>query len=129
MKNFLNLGFIVLVLVVLGCNCSKLDEFTKKGSSTPAPTVAPSSTPVVATTPATTQKSTSADLTNEKADKVKNGMSRADVEAILGPGVEVSTNKGGGLTFVVMKWTDSKFNYMVITFRNDKVFSLSKGIK
>ena len=129
MKNFLNLGFIVLVLVVLGCNCSKLDEFTKKGSSTPVPTFTPSSTPIAVTTPSTSQKTVAADLTKEKGDKIKNGMSRADVEAILGPGEEVSTNKGGGLTFVVMKWADSKYNYIVLTFRNDKVFTISKGIK
>jgi hypothetical protein len=125
MKNFFNLGFIVLILVVLGCNCSKLDELTK-GKSTPEP----SSTPYTSSSPTTTTSptSTGGGLTKEKADKIKTGMSRSDVVAILGEGEEVSTSKGGGLTFVVMKWTDSKYNYIIITYRNDKVYTFTNGI-
>lgn len=125
MKNSLNLGFIVLVLVVLGCSCPKLDELGKKDSS-PSPSPAPSATSTPGTTAA--NKTTSADLTKEKGDKIKTGLSRSEVESILGPGEEVSTSKGGGLTFVVMKWTDSKYNYMVITFKNGKVYTSTNGI-
>jgi hypothetical protein len=131
MKNFLNLGFVVLVLVVLGCNCSKLDEFTKSKDSTPLPTLG--STPAASETPTITTKaspsSAGPELTREKGDQIKNGMSRSAVEAILGEGEEVSTTKGGGLTFVVMKWADARYNYIIVSFRNDKVYSITKSIK
>jgi hypothetical protein len=126
MKNYFNLGFIVLVLVVLGCSCPKLNDLGKKDSS-PSPTSTPYVTPT-GTTANKTTSGTSADLTKEKADKIKTGISRSEVESILGPGEEVSTSKGGGLTFVVMKWSDSKYNYIIITFRNGKVYNFSNGI-
>ena len=131
MKNFLNLGFIVLILIVLGCRCSGLDNFTKSKDSTPLPTLGstptPSESPTITTT-ASPSNSAGA-LTREKADQIKNGMSLAAVVAVLGEGEEVSTTKGGGMTFVVMKWTDARYNYMIVSFRNDKVYSITKSIK
>lgn len=124
MKNFFNLGFIVLILVVLGCNCSKLDEFTKKGSSTPAP----SSTPYVSTTPATSPTTSGSGLTKDKFNQIKKGMARADVEKLLGgAGEEVSSSSGGGHTYTVVKWADPNYAYIILTFDNGKVWTMSQG--
>lgn len=126
MKNFFNLGFIVLILVVLGCNCSKLNEFTKsKGSSTPSSTPYTSSSPTTSSTPDTTSGSS---LTKAEYDQIKKGMARADVEKILGgSGEEVSSSSGGGHTYTVVKWTDSSYAYIILTFDNNKVWTTSQG--
>lgn len=130
MKNSLNAGFIVLILVVLGCSCPKLDELTKSGSPSPAPSASPttgSSTPTPRTSPSTPGKV--ALLSKEKADQIKTGMSKSEVIALLGEGEVVSTTKGGGLTFVVMKWSDEKYNYIIMTFKNDKVTTITNSVK
>lgn len=129
MKNFYNLGFIALILVVLGCNCSGLDEFTKSKDSTPLPALGSTPTPSATAAPSASPSNDGPELTREKGDQIKNGMSRSAVEAILGEGEEVSTTKGGGLTFVVMKWADARYNYIIVSFRNDKVYSITKSIK
>jgi len=128
MKNSFNLGFIVLVLAVLGCSCPKLNELANKdnSSASPAPTIA-ISTPTPRTSPSSPGKV--ALLTKEKADQIKTGMSKSDVIALLGEGEVVSTTKGGGLTFVVMKWTDDKYNYVVLTLKNDKVTTFTNSVK
>jgi len=131
MKNSLNLGFIVLILAVLGCSCPKLNELANKdNSSSPTPVASPttaSSTPTPRTSPSSPGKV--ALLTKEKADQIKTGMSKSDVIALLGEGEVVSTTKGGGLTFVVMKWTDEKYNYIIMTFKNDKVTTYTNSVK
>lgn len=130
MKNSLNFVLIALLLVVLGCSCSRLAELGKKKNE---PSSTPASTPYSTSTPTpTTSKSPSsnaAGLTREKADQIKNGMSRKDVENVLGEGEEVSTTEGGGMKFLVMKWTDSKFNYVIVSFKNDKAYNITKSVK
>lgn len=59
-------------------------------------------------------------VTKANYDKIENGMSRADVEAILGKGTE---SKGGGvgdLTGTVVKWEKGDKS-ITVTFANDKV--------
>jgi hypothetical protein len=127
MKNLFNIGFVVLILVVLGCNCSKLDEFTK-GKSTPPP---PSSPPAnVSPTPAPIAPSApgTASLTLAKFKQIKKGMKRSEVEALFGlKGEETSSNSGGGHTYSVNKWMGPNYSYVIITFDNDKVYLMSQG--
>lgn len=127
MKNLYNIGFIVLILVVLGCNCSKLEEFTK-GKSTPPPLPPANATPSPSATSTTTTSTSESPLTKAKFDQIKKGMPKADVERLLGSsGEEVSTSKGGGHTYTVVKWTDKNYAYVIITYDNGKVWTMSQG--
>ena len=58
-------------------------------------------------------------------------MPKADVERILGgPGTEVSTSSGGGMTFSVYKWSGDDYTSVILTFKNDKIMSKSQvGLK
>lgn len=127
MKNLLNLGFIALLLVVLGCSCPflkdlKLDE--KENSPTPAatPFLANTSTPKVKTSDKT------ASLTMNDYNQLKNGMSKSEVEKILGgEGEQVSSSEIGKYKIETYKWQGENFSFIIITFRNDKVFSKSQA--
>jgi len=124
MKNLLNVGFVALLLVVLGCNCGdRLKELSKKGEQTP-------------TSPTKTEPSNSSSTTSNKAeyevtmakyDKVKVGMKRGDVENIFGgKGTEYYSGTGGGVSFTSVKWAGDKFKTVLVSFKNDKVTSKSQ---
>ena len=126
MKNSPNLVIVLLLLVVLGCSCTKLGELINKdSSSTPRPTPATTSTP-----PATAEKG-DYDITMAKFDQLKIGMARPDVERILGGnGTEISSSVGGGIRFSVNKWEGEKFKSIILSFKNDKIMSKSQvGLK
>lgn len=128
MKNGLNIGFIALLLVVLGCSCpSKLKELANsENSSRPRPTPATSSTPS-----STTSTKGDYDLSMEKYNRIKVGMPRSEVENTLGgKGTEISSSVGGGVRFSVNKWEGENFQSIILSFRNDKVMSKSQvGLK
>ena len=124
MKNLLNVGFITLLLVVLGCNCGdRLKELAKKDDSTPPP--------VTKTEPSNTSSTTSTkgeyEVTMAKYEKVKVGMKRGDVENIFGgKGTEYYSGTGGGVSFTSVKWVGDKFKTVLVSFKNDKVTSKSQ---
>lgn len=129
MKNSLNLVFTVLFLVVLGCSCPKLEELAKQGNSS-----GPSSTPYASNTSGPTTSSpshSSSDLTMDKYNQLKTDMAKSEVERILGgPGTEISSSTGGGMTFSVYKWEGPQYKSIIISFRNDKIMSKSQvGLK
>jgi hypothetical protein len=131
MKNSLNLVLALLFFVVLGCSCPKLEELTRKDNSS-----GPSSTPYSAntsSTPSTTSSpsSDSLDLTMDKYNQLKTDMPKSEVERILGgPGTEISSSTGGGMTFSVFKWDGPNYKAIIISFRNDKIMSKSQvGLK
>ena len=130
MKNSLNLALTVLFLAVLGCSCPKLSELTKaQNSAAPTPAATPNS-PQSQSTPAKPSVP-SGELTLDKYDQIKTNMPRSDVESLLGgPGVQVSSSTGGGVTFEVHKWQNSDYKTIIITFRNDKVMTKTQvGLK
>lgn len=128
MKNLFNVGFIVLVLVVLGCNCKKLQELADE-SKNPPPTAANTSTvPTTTNSPASTS---SAGISMDKYNQIKNDMKKSEVEKIIGSaGEEISSSSGGGFTFTTVKWSGENFATIIISFKNDKVMSKSQyGLK
>lgn len=124
MKNSINLCFVLLGLIALGCNCGdRLKELSKRdGPSTNR------STPTTASSPES-QSATKADydVTMDKYERVKVGMKRSDVENVMGgKGTEYYSGKGGGVSFVSVKWVGEKFKTVLVSFRNDKVTSKSQ---
>lgn len=123
------MGFAILLLVVLGCSCPKLNDIVNKG--TPTPTPAPTQKPGFAEpTPETSSKG-DYDVSMAKYSQILIGMARSDVERILGgKGTEISNNVGGGVRFTVNKWEGEKFKSIILSFKNDKVMSKSQvGLK
>ena len=120
-KNVTNLGFVVILLTVLGCSCPKLSELANKKTPVPPPAVSPDS-------PTATGDY---DVTMDKYNQIKIGSPRTDVERILGgKGTEISNSVGGGVRFSVNKWEGEKFKSIILSFRNDKVMSKSQvGLK
>jgi hypothetical protein len=131
MKNAINLPFVILLLAILGCSCPKLDQLTgDKAAPTPSGTPASSNPPG---TPAKTPlpSSASSSLTMAKYNQLKINMPKDEVDRILGgPGTEISTSSGGGMTFSVYKWSGENYTSIILSFKNDKIMSKSQvGLK
>jgi len=128
MKNLSNIGFVVLLLVVLGCNCSRLEEFTK--GKRPPPTSTPLGPLGTTPTPATTSSPTSSggDLTKEQFSRIKNGMSYKQVVEIIGSeGEEISMSEVGRYKVASYKWAGPGYQMIFGVFTNDKLTSKSQA--
>jgi hypothetical protein len=129
MKNSLNIGLTIILLAILGCSCPKLTDLAKKSENAPPP----AETPYPPTAPNTPSipSTASSDLTLDTYNQIQTNMARSDVEKLLGgPGIKVSTSKGGGVTFEGRQWKDKDYNSIIITFRNDKVMTKTQvGLK
>jgi hypothetical protein len=131
MKNLLNLGFVVLLFVVLGCNCQqKLQEIADKSKETP------SSSPNVSNTsssPKTTDtkpsKNGKASLSLDKYNQIKNGMSYKDIVEIIGSeGVETMSSGEGKYKVTSYKWEGSgDFEFIYAVFTGDKMSSKTQA--
>jgi hypothetical protein len=123
-KNTANMAIGILILLVLGCSCSKLAELGKKE---PPP---PPSQPTTTSTPTASTK-VDPDLSMAQYNQLQIGMARAEVERILGgKGTEISNSVGGGVRFSVNKWEGEKFKSIILSFKNDKIMSKSQvGLK
>jgi hypothetical protein len=126
MKNSLNAGFIVLLFVILGCSCPRLNK-----TDTPSSTPVASNTATVPTTTTSPGSMSNAGVSMAKYNLIKNNMTKSEVEKIIGSaGEEVSSSSGGGYTFSSFKWTGDNFATIIISFKNDKVMSKSQfGLK
>jgi hypothetical protein len=100
------------------------DDHNEKNSNTivtTTPTTADADSPESAASPTNKEP---AKLTMAKYDQLKIGMPRNEVERILGgPGEEISSSDGGGMTFSVYQWQEEDFTSIILTFRNDKIMS------
>jgi len=125
MRNSTNAVLIVVFLVVLGCSCpSRISEMGKTNS--PPERAAPSNTAQPEPTGFSTQKSDH-ELTRAKYDKIRIGMRRSEVEGIIGGrGEEFYSGRGGGSSFVSVKWVGENFKTIIVSFRNDRVTSRSQ---
>ncbi len=122
MKNLYNIGFVVLLLVVLGCNCQRLREFSDQGKTPP------SSTPYVANTsnsPTSSSPSSSkTGLTMEKYNQIKNGMTYKEVSDILGgEGTQQSSSGEGKYKVETYKWDGEQYQFISVVFMGEKVYS------
>ncbi len=124
MKNSVNLVAAILFFIVLGCGCPRLDKLVKKEPPPPPPPSGPSNT---SNSSRTTSSSSTLDLTMEKYNQLKIDMPKTEVERILGgPGEEISSSSGGGMTFSVFKWSGDNYKSVIISFKNDRIMSKSQ---
>jgi hypothetical protein len=65
-------------------------------------------------------------VTKANYDKIENGMSRADVEKILGKG-EASGGGVGDISGAIVKWAKNDDVWITITFANDKVVTKAQN--
>jgi hypothetical protein len=130
MKNLFNLGLIVLLLVVLGCNCQqKLEELANKNKT---PSSSPASSPSTSNSPSSTSSPSSSKsaLTMEKYNQIKNGMSYKDVVAIIGSeGTETMSSGEGKYKVMSYQWKgdDDKYEYIYAVFMGDKLSSKTQA--
>ena len=129
MKNLFNIGFVVLILVVLGCNCRKLQELANEGKSAPSSTPSVSSSPSTSLSPASTDKKSG--LALDKFNQIKNGMTYKEVVDIMGSEGTQTLSSGDGKDKVESyKWEGDNYQFVTITFIGDKVNSkFQNGLK
>ncbi len=124
MKNSFNLGFIALLLVVLGCSCPNLKNFRSSETGTNSPT--PNSTP--SETNISTPPPNNSSITMAKYNQVKNGISYDDAVKILGgEGNEISNSEIGKYKTATYKWDGENYSYIILTFQNDKLMFKAQG--
>ena len=128
MKNSLNLVLAILVFVVLGCSCPNMEELAKqieegsKNSNT-------STNSNTSSTPSNTSKTNSnsssdSNLTLEKFNQIKNGMSYKEVVDILGKeGTETMDSGTGKYRVQSFKWEGDNYKFITIVMTGDKVSS------
>ena len=126
MKNLFNLGFIVLVLVVLGCNCQKIQELANESRNTP-PSVSNTSN----SSPTADSPTSKAGLTMDKYNQIKTDMKKSEVEKILGSaGEELSSAGTGAYKSSTHKWSGDNYSFIIVSYLNDKVnFKSQNGLK
>jgi hypothetical protein len=128
MKNSFNLGFIILVLAVLGCSCPKLNELANKDNSSPSPTPYVTSSPGATTTPPGNKSTSGSGLTKEKFAQIKNGMTYKQVVDILGSeGEETSSSEIGRYKVASYKWSGPEYSMIYGVFTNDKLTSKTQA--
>lgn len=120
MKNSLNIVLVILVFIVLGCNCNKLQEIAKEAENS-SRTNSSSTTPTTSDSP---KSSDSKELTLEKYNQIKNGMSYKEVCDILGKeGVETMDSGSGKYRVQSFKWEGNDYKFITIVMTGDKVSS------
>jgi hypothetical protein len=124
MKNLYNFGFVVLLLVVLGCNCQRLREITEEGKTSPSstPYVSNTSSSPTSSSSPSSSPSSSGGLTLAKYNQIKDGMSLKEVNDLLGKeGQESSSSKVGSTKIATYKWQGEGYEYIFCNFTNDKL--------
>ena len=120
MKNLFNVGFVVLILVVLGCNCQRLKEMADERKSTPTNSSPTSSSP--STSPASTDNKSG--LTMDKYNQIKNGMSYQEVKDIIGrEGTQTMSSGEGKYKVESYKWEGDNYQFISVVFTGGKVQS------
>ena len=130
MKNLYNFGFAALLLVVLGCNCQRFQNFSDQSKTpTATPPPASSSPSLTKSPPETTNKKNG--LTLDKFNQIKDGMNYKEVVQIIGSeGTQVATLGEGKTEFKSYKWDGEKSQYILISFVGGKMFQKDQnGLK
>jgi len=123
--------FVIIGLVMLLCGggiggaflISRRSVSFALNNGTPTPSATPivrsSSTPDTDETPS---RPNAGKITMENFNKIKTGMSRTDVEALLGgKGKQISSTSGGGVAYTVDQWEGDDYDSIILSFDNDKV--------
>lgn len=129
MKNLYNFGFVALLLVVLGCNCQRFQNLGDQSKTPTGSTPVTSSSPTSNSSPANTDKKSG--LTLEKFNQIKNGMSYKEVVDIIGSeGTQIASSGEGKYKVESYKWDGENFQYILITFMGEKMYSKNQnGLK
>lgn len=124
-NNSLNLVLIIFAFVIVGCSCPNLNDLqTKIGEGTKKTETNTASNAAVAPK----KSSETSQISVEKYNRLKNGMSVKQVVEIMGDsGEELQSSETGKYKIATYKWTGENFSYIVLTFMNDKLQSKSKG--
>ncbi len=124
MKNLYNIGFVFLLLVVLGCNCQqKLQELANEGKTSPTSTPSTTSSPSSTSSPASTDAKKSG-LTMDKYNQIKNGMSYDEVKNIIGSeGTQTMSSGEGKYKVESYKWDGDDYQFISVVFMGGKVNS------
>lgn len=128
MKNSLNLVFIALLLVVLGCSCPQLKQLGLDRESLPAKTPPEFNIKPANVADAETKSTAGSELTLAKFNRVQTGMSYKEVVAILGSEGEVlSSTEAGSFKTESYKWQGENFATVIAVFQNDKLFTKTQA--
>ena len=86
---------------------------------------------VATETPDPTPENSGLDITLAQYTKLATGMSRSDVESILGgEGTQLSSYSSDDTTYSVDQWEGKNYSFVIVSFQNDKVVSKSQaGLK
>ncbi|MCY7375387.1 MAG: DUF3862 domain-containing protein [Pyrinomonadaceae bacterium] len=127
MKNSVNLVFVALLLVVLGCSCPNALKNLNLDNKGTTPTT-PNSTPYIANTANSPTTKSKAVLSMASYNQIKNGMKYSEAVKILGgEGAEVSTSEIGKYKTATYKWDGENYSYIILTFQNDKLMFKSQA--
>jgi hypothetical protein len=132
MKNLYNIGFVFLLLVVLGCNCqSKLQELAEQGRTPTSSSPSVSNTSTTPTNGSSPAKTSSGGLSLNKYNQIKKGMTYQEVVSILGSeGTQVTSSGEGEYKVETYKWEDEEFQFLSVVFMGGKVYSkVESGLK
>jgi hypothetical protein len=125
-KNTLNIVLVTLALVVMGCQCGKLQELANSSSSTPSSSPSTSSSP--SDSKSDSKPVEKAGLSLDKYNRLKNGMSYKEVVEIMGSdGVETMSSGEGKYKVTSYKWEGDDFQFVYTTFMGDKLSSKTQA--
>ncbi len=127
MKNSSNLGFVLLLLMALGCACPNLKNMKVEDNRSGSPS--PNATPIVVDTTETPKTvGGNAEISTAKYNQLKNGMSYDEAVRILGAeGSEVSSSEIGKYKNATYKWDGANYSFIILTFQNDKLLFKSQS--
>ncbi|HEV7646245.1 MAG TPA: hypothetical protein VGO50_20085 [Pyrinomonadaceae bacterium] len=125
-SNALSLVLCIGILIVIGCSCPQMAEIQKEidkaGKTTPSPTTS--------STPAKTSSDDS-ELTLEKFNQIKNGMTYDECVEIIGSEGNQTVSSGEGkYKFESYKWDGPNYQFIMLSFMGGKLNSKAQnGLK
>jgi len=128
-SNALSLVICIGILIVVGCSCPKMAELQKEldkaGKTTPSPTTVSTNSNTAAT------KGSGAEISLDKYNQIKNGMTLDEVQEIIGSdGSETSSGGEGKYRYATYKWDGGNYSFIMVSFTGDKVtFKVQNGLK
>lgn len=118
-KTLFSKSWILLLAIVMLATCAGGCGNADKPSEKSNVENATSATTIATTAVETTMEDSK--INYEDFLSVKMGSSLADVESILGKGIEQSSSEVSGLKTVIYQWNGTGFSNMNVTIQNDEV--------
>lgn len=116
-----NLPFVIIILVMLACNCPNMDELAKKDTPPANIEIKPTNSGD------TTETKSGGKVNSENFKKLKNGMKYKEaVEILGGEGNLLSESEVAGYKTEVYQWKNGMTAGISLVFQNDKLLSKSQ---